>query len=400
MIRREFEQLRFKDVPKDKILEVTFLDHFYFQIPYEDLKILGEFKADKNSFEFERKEQKFDFMISNGFNNLKSRITGKKTVYVHANSGIPLVGNGSFGIVDRGTNVIEIKPICGCNIDCVYCSVDENKRAYDFVVEKDYLIEELKKVVIIKDKPVEVHIGCQGEPLLYSQLTGLIKDSANIKGVTKVSIDTNVTLLNEAKVDELISAGLTQFNSSLNATQKERANHIANAKYNLDHVLKIIRYIGTKDVKQVIAPVWVQGLNDEDIEPIIKLCKETGSIPGIQNYLSYSFGKKVGKTITMEDFYNKLHELEAKHDIKLHISLRDDFGIVQDNELAKPFKKNDVIDADLICIGRFNNEFIAVAKDRSMSVYDNTRTLDRKIGQRIKVRIIRSKHNIFAGEPA
>ena len=398
MIEKSYEQLKFVDKPEKKLVEVIFLEHFYFEIDYTELEILGNFKVEKGNFLFERKETKFDHMIDRGFSDLKSRITKKKAIYVHKNSNIPLIGNGSFGIVDRGTNVIEIKPVCGCNIDCVYCSVDENKRGVDFVVEKDYLVNELKKVADIKKHPVEIHIGCQGEPLLYSPLVELIRGCSKIPNVKKVSIDTNVTLLNEKKIDDMIEAGLTQFNSSLNSLDKKRSAEIANSKYNVGHVEKMIKYISTKPVTQVIAPVWVQSLNDEDIEPIIELCKETGAICGIQNYLSYSLGKNAGKSITMESFYDKLKALEKKHDIKLIISLKDDFGIVPDENLPKLFKKGDIIDVEIVSFGRMGNEMIGVADGRSISIYDNKKEVNRKIGKRIPVKIIRSKHNIYAAE--
>ena len=399
MIERSYEQLKFIDKPEKKLVEIIFLDHFYFNIDYDELEILGNFKVEKGNFLFERKETKFDHIIDRGFSDLKSRITGKKVIYVHKNSNIPLIGNGSFGIVDRGTNVIEIKPVCGCNIDCVYCSVDENRRGVDFVVEKDYLVDELEKVVAIKKHPVEIHIGCQGEPLLYSPLVELIRGCSNISNVKKISIDTNVTLLNEKRIDDMIEAGLTQFNSSLNSLDKNRSIKIANSKYNIDHVEKMIRYISTKPVTQVIAPVWVQSLNDEDIEPIIELCKETNSICGIQNYLSYSLGKNAGKSITMENFYDKLKILEKKHDIKLIISLKDDFGIVPDAPIPRIFKKGDVINVEIVSPGRMGNEMIGIAEGRSISIYDNKKEINKKIGKIIPVKIIRSKHNIYAGEP-
>ena len=63
-------------------------------------------------------------------------------MYIHQNSGIPLIGTNYFGLVDRDTNIIEFKPITSCNIDCIYCSVAQEKRVMDYVVEKDYLVQE------------------------------------------------------------------------------------------------------------------------------------------------------------------------------------------------------------------------------------------------------------------
>ena len=44
-----------------------------------------------------------------------------KIIYVDKNSDIPLFGIDFIGIIDRGTNVIEIKPLTLCNLECKYC---------------------------------------------------------------------------------------------------------------------------------------------------------------------------------------------------------------------------------------------------------------------------------------
>ncbi|HDD34251.1 MAG TPA: radical SAM protein, partial [Thermofilaceae archaeon] len=37
---------------------------------------------------------------------------------------IPLIGHLAFGIVDRGTNLLQIRPTSSCPLSCVFCSVD------------------------------------------------------------------------------------------------------------------------------------------------------------------------------------------------------------------------------------------------------------------------------------
>ena len=128
--------------------------------------------------------------------DLKNKITNKKTIYIHQNSGIPLIGNNAFGLIDRNTSIIEVRCITGCNLDCIHCSVDQDKRPVDFVVEKDYLVQEFKELVKHKGiNEIEAHIGTQGEPLLYSPLADLITDLSVIPEVSVIALDTNGTLL-------------------------------------------------------------------------------------------------------------------------------------------------------------------------------------------------------------
>jgi hypothetical protein len=132
-----FKTLRFEEI--DDNIRVYLYKIFYFNIPKSDIEKIGKFSIEKNDIHFSgvkenKAEQKFNFLISKYIIKLKILIGNKNAVYVHENSGIPLFGNGSFGIVDRGTSILEVKPITGCNLDCVYCSINEPQKATDFIV--------------------------------------------------------------------------------------------------------------------------------------------------------------------------------------------------------------------------------------------------------------------------
>ncbi|MBR9690241.1 radical SAM protein [Candidatus Woesearchaeota archaeon] len=394
MAKLEFKDLMFID-EKDRV-KVVFLKHFHFFIDKSKLEKIGKFKLNKNFIDFDankKRANKFYDLIDKGLErDLKSGITGSKAVYIHKGSGIPLIGNSSFGIVDRGTSLVEIKMICGCNLNCVYCSVDQNKRDIDFVIEKDYLIEELRKVIEIKKHDVEVHIGCHGEPLLYSPLIEFVRDMKKIKGVKKISMNTNTTLLTPRIVDKLIDAGMTRFNLSINSLDPKLAKKIAGGGFSVEHAKRIAEYISSKKVDLTIAPVWMCGVNDDDIEDIVVFAKSLNADIGIQNFLYYKFGKKPVKELHMDKFFEKLKALEKKHDKKL-ILCADDFDIKKDIALAKPFKKGEVIDAIIICCGRLPGEMLAVSQNRTISLYN----CDKKTNSRVKIKITRQKHNIFSG---
>ncbi len=393
MVLLEFKDLEFID-EKERV-KILFLRHFYFYIDKVTLLKIGPLKVHKHALEFDSSEKralKFYELLDYGLNNLKNKITGKPTVYLHKGCGIPLIGNGSFGIVDRGSNLIEIKPVCGCNISCIYCSVDQDKRGVDFVIEKDYLVQELRKVVAIKKNEVEIHIGCHGEPLLYAPLSELIASVREIPNVVRVSMDTNATLITKDVADSLINSGMTRFNISINASSDENAVKIAGGPYSLKHVMNIAEYISKKNVSLTIAPVWLKGINDSDIEELVKFGKRIGADIGIQNFLGYQFGKNPVKEVPMEDFIENLKALEKKYDVKLVLKASD-FSIKDDVLYPKVFDKGEVVEATLVCVGRFPGEKIGVAKDRTISVFE----CNKAIGSRVKIKLTRSKHNIYSG---
>jgi len=403
-------ELIFKDLSfeneNDKI-KVNFLRIFYFYIGKESLEKIGGFEITRNSIVFKNLSEsnarkKFEFLLFHSFKSLKNRLNNKTTVYIHKSSGIPLIGTNYFGLVDRGSNIIEVKPITSCNISCIFCSVDEgplSKRKADFVVEKDYLVEEFRKIVKFKSSnSIDAHINAQGEPTLYTDMVDLVRDIMSIKGVKTSSIDTNGLLLTKQYVDELAEAGLTRINLSLHALDPQKATQLAGHPYNLNKVLDIARYIPTTKMDLIIVPVWMPGYNDEEIPKLAKFAIEIGAgkhCPpiGVQNMLNYRFGRNPIKETPLDEFYKKMRELEKEHNIKL-IFDKTAFDIEDLPELPKPFKKGQVISADIVLPGRIGNEKLAVAKDRLISVPD----CYKEIGEKVKLKIKRSKHNIFLGK--
>ncbi|MDD5086694.1 MAG: radical SAM protein [Candidatus Nanoarchaeia archaeon] len=395
-----FKTLHFKD--EERRIKVIFLKIFYFYIEKDELEKIGKFKVKDRSIIFDkvaeaRAERKFSQLLFKGFNNLTNMVSGKNAVYIHRNSGIPLIGSNSFGIVDRNTSIVDIRPITSCNLNCIYCSVDSgisSKNQTDFVVEREYLVEEFKKILDFKDCELEIHLGTQGEPLLYAEIAELIKDFSSFEKVKTISIDTNATLLNEELVDRLADAGLTRINVSINSLNPEIAKKMAGCKYNVEKIKKIVLY-ASKKMQVAIAPVLLPGFNENDMEELIEFAKKLRKnnesyFIGIQNFLNYKFGRNPCKQLSWDQFYEKMRKLEKKTNTKLLLSA-DDFNIKKTKKLPKPFKKGDVIEAQVICPGRIKNEMIAVSKNRSISVLNCFKK------GKVKIKIIRDKHNIFVG---
>jgi len=205
-------------------------------------------------------------------------------------------------------------------------------------------------------------------------------------------------LLTKQYVNQLADAGLTRINLSLHALDPKKATFLAGYPYNLNKVLEIARYIPQTRLDLIIVPVWMPGYNDEELRKLAKFAQEIGAgkncpYIGIQNMLNYKFGRNPVNEATMEQFYIKMRELELQHSIKL-IFDKKAFNVEELPELPKPFKKGQIVEAEIILPGRIGNEMIAKAKDRLISVPD----CFRGTGSKVKLRIKRTKHNIFLGE--
>ncbi|MBN2142658.1 radical SAM protein [Candidatus Woesearchaeota archaeon] len=406
-----FENLRFKEERKEgkdgqteASVRVTFYNIYSCRLSSDDFSSIGWWKIgeDGKSIEFDASEKKaqnkFYLLLSKAFDSLVCTLNGKRTVYVHRNSGIPIIGEGVFGLIDRNTNCIEVKPLTSCNLDCVFCSVDagpSSRKNVDFIVEEEYLVEEFNKLANAKQHDVEAHIGPQGEPLLYAPLVQLVSDLKKNPKVKVVSIDTNGTLLTRKLIDELAEAGLTRLNISLQSMDETKACQMAGRPYKVRYVLEMIDY-ASKKLNVLIAPVIIPGMNDDQVKGLIgvgKHIKSSYPTMGIQNFLNYKRGRNPAKQRSWEEFYKMLEQYEQEQGIKLHLC-KEDFGIEADTKLSKPFNKKDVIKAPIVCEGPESDEKIASYKGRAIIV-DKAGHIP--VGKEARIEIIRDKHNVFRG---
>ncbi len=324
--------------------------------------------------------------------------TKRNLIYIHR--GIPLWGHAAFGLIDRGTNLIQVRPITGCNLNCIFCSVDEGKKsktkANDFIVDPDYLIEEFCKVAKFKGKGVEAHIDGQSEPFLYPYLTELIEGLDMVREVDVISIQTNGTLITKRFIDT-VEGKLDRINLSLSTLNEEKAKKIYGVRYPVKKVIDTAKYIVNSKIDLLIAPIWLPGINDEDIREIIEFALDIGAGKkwpplGIQKYIPYKGGRKLKNVMSFREFYGKLRELEKEYGVKLVLSPKD-FGIVKRRRIPQEIKRGDIYTARIVADGRNFGEKIAIVKDRVVTVLTN-----KSVGKTVKFRIVRAKDGIFLGE--
>ena len=332
-----------------------------------------------------------------------------KTELIHVNkqSGIPLYGIDYIGVIDRGTNVIELKPLTLCNLKCKYCFVSAGDYTNNFMVDPDYLIEKVDEIIEIKGRDnIEIHIAPYGEILLYPKLIELIENLWKIDGIETISMQSNGMLLKHKTIKQLEKVGLTRINISLNSLDQEKASYFSNSEsFNIDILVNSLSILINTKINVLIAPVWFPGENDQDIEDIIKFVinlREQGYSEkklqlGIQKYLIYKTGRKLKKIRpkTWDYFYKQLTRLEKKYKIKLKLGPRD-FNIHKRKNVASlDIKKNQSVKLTIISKGRWKNEYIGKINNNfgvKVLLRERSITSENFIGKKVAVRIIKANY--------
>ncbi len=355
-----------------------------------------------------------DITITKGKGNRHIR---RKIVKVAEN--IPMVGIRAFGIVDMGTNIVEVRPTSLCPLSCIFCSVNAGPnssiRWCEYVVDLDIIVDAVAQIVKYKEcDNIEIHIDGMGEPGTYPKLIELVDRLRELDEVRVISMQTRLVTFNERKIEEISEVGLDRFNVSIDAIDCELARKLSGTSwYNVERVLELVKYaVENTRSDVVLTPVWLPGINDHEIERIIqwaienKLGKRWPPIL-IQKYIPHKHGRKIRvREMSWREFYNRLRLLEKKYNIKLIPSL-EDFQIRRTKKLPLTYKHNDIIKVKVIERGIFLNEYIAVPLTLTGShVYDRLITViaDSKLehilmNQKLKVRIIENKNNIYIARP-
>ncbi len=328
-------------------------------------------------------------------------------VRITEESGIPLMGSLYFGVIDRGTSLLQVRPSCGCNLNCPFCSVDAGPesatRATSYEVEPGYLVSAVEEIARFKGAGVECHIDSPGEPLMYRQLPDLVAALRQIPEVTSISLQTNGTLLDRGTISALETAGLDRINLSLHALDPGCARTLAGVPwFDVGKVMDAARDIAQSRIDLLIAPVYIPGMNEDEIPKLIRFAQEIGAgkrFPplGIQKFEHYRYGRSPPgvKAQSWWQFYNRsLAAWEKESGLRLRLDPVRDFGTVRRPFVPLVLEKGEKVTVEIRAPGWIRGEMLGVARNRVVSVFNCE-----KAAGNVRVKIVSTKHNIYTALP-
>lgn len=321
---------------------------------------------------------------------------------------IPLIGHIAFGIIDRGTNLLQVRPTSLCPLSCVFCSVDagpsSRRRITEYVVDVDYLLRWFQIAVRLKGlSRVHAYIDAAGDPLTHPEIVKLVEKLKGMDCVESVALETHGATLTMELAERLDDAGLDRINLSLDALDPQLARRLAGAEwFDVTSVMKVAEYIATSlRMDILIAPVWVPGLNTEEIPKIIEFSLRIGAGKrwpplGIQKYEAHKYGRKPPgvRPISWGDFYKALRRWGDEYGVDLILE-PGDFGIRKAAPIPLPFKRFERVPVSLVCRGLFRGQWLGFARDRVVTVVGVGGDSPLK---KVNVKMLRVKDNIYLAE--
>lgn len=327
---------------------------------------------------------------------------------------VPLTGHIAFGVLDRGTSVLQVRVTTLCPLSCIFCSVDAGPgtrvRATEYIVtDIGWLQEWVARFAALKGGGVEALLNGVGDPLSHPRIVEVVEALKGVPGVSTVALETHGYHLTKSMVDKLWEAGLDRVNLSIDSLDPELARRLAGTPgYDVARVMEAAEYLARETgIDLHIAPVWLPGINDEEIERIVEWGLRIGAGKrwppfGIQKYVAHKYGRKPRgvREVSWEKFYRWLDRLGEKLGISLAPS-SEEFGIRPAPRIPPAFSVGERVKLDIVLPGWLRGEVIGVPIKgaRVLVTVVGASRFGLEVGDRVLVRITSNKDGIYLAKP-
>ncbi len=318
----------------------------------------------------------------------------------------PLLGAVFIGVIDRGTNVLQVRPTTLCPISCIFCSVDagpaSRRRAAEFIVDPGWLAHWVEEVARVKGVRVEALIDGVGDPLTYPWIVELVRKLKSSEWVESVALETHGAPLTRRLVDELAKAGLDRINLSIETLDPEKARRLAGVPwFDVRRVVELAEYIVTSTpIDLHVTPVWLPGVNDDDVAEVIRWALKLGAgkrwpPATVQKYIAHKHGRKPAgvREPSWAEFWQWLSEMERRLGTRLRWSM-EEWGMRYARRVPTPYRRGDRVKVQVAAPGWLRGEVLAVTlkRDRLVTVV-GARGVE--VGDLLVVTIISDKDGIL-----
>lgn len=222
------------------------------------------------------------------------------------------------------TNTLPV--ISECNTSCIFCSHKQNPADIETFRMPKMDLDEFKEVIEFLSPDRKIVIGesatriVEGEPFLYKDILPLLAMIRSKFKNTAIQVTSNGTLLNEEKVEYLMSLGNIELNISLNCVDPLKRKVIL-GKNACPDIKEKIRLLKDKIVFSGSCVVVPEIMDKYDLEEIVGLLDENGA-QSVRIFLP-GYSKLSGQSIPLQEIHDKtagyVAELRNKYTLPIII---------------------------------------------------------------------------------
>ncbi len=335
---------------------------------------------------------------------------GSPPLYI-VGSPAPLLGYIAFGVIDRGTNVVQVRPTTVCPLSCIFCSVDAGPRSRrrwaEYLVEPRWLASWFEEVARVKGCGVEALVDGVGEPLSYPWIVELVEELKGTGRAGSVAVETHGSTLTRRLVDRLWEAGLDRINFSVETLNPDKARWLYGADwYDLGRALDAVEYAARETGIDVhVTPVWLPGINDEDIPGIIEWALRIGAGKRwppvtVQKFVAHKHGRRPPglREVSWGEFWEWIGRLEERLGVRLRYSM-EEWGMRRAPRVACGVEKGDVLKVAVVAEGWLRGEKIGVPTRGPRRLVAILGSRGVEVGSVVRVRVVRARDCIIVARP-
>ncbi len=328
---------------------------------------------------------------------------------------LPLVGHIAFGVIDRGTNILQVRPSTLCFHNCIFCSVDAGPssrwRRGEFIVDRKLLRKWVESLARLKGRGLEVLLDGVGEPLTHPEIARIISDLREVDQVERIAIETHGGSLSKRLALLLQDAGLDRINLSIDAANPGLARQLVGARwYDVERILKTAEWIiENTTIDVVLTPVVLPGVNEAEMKALISWARRVGAGNKsgwptgvlIQKFEVHKYGRRpegLRRVWGWKRFYTWLRNLERETGYRLIVD-PSELGFQARPSLSKPFHKGDIVKLVIVGEGWHRGETLAVDRGWSRTIALLGYKGPLEPGLEVLARIARDKDNIYVATP-
>ena len=323
----------------------------------------------------------------------------------------PLLGHIAFGVIDRGTNVLQVRPTTICVLNCVFCSVDAGPRSKwrqaEYLVDPRWLAEWARRVAAEKGVVVEALIDGVGDPFTYPWLPDLVRLLKETGVVGSVAAETHGATLSKELIHRLEEAGLDRINLSIETLDPEKARRLTGTPwFDVRKVVEVAEYVAREtSIDLHVTPVWLPGINDEDVVEVIEWAYRIGAGKRwppvtIQKYIRHRYGRHPPgvREPSWEEYWQWLRDLERRTGKRLAWSM-DEWGMRYAPRIHHPIRRGARVKLQVVGPGWLRGELLAITLDKKRVVTLVARKTRLEPGSLVLAKIIHDKDGIFIARP-